>query len=386
MIIRDLSVDTSPEGSVTRAFVQWEDNAFPALEISFELRGRERPPDLPAHAFLCGCFPLAALHGERRLRVEGPCCPLLVEGLLTAHAWWVSWGGISETAPAIETLGWKPSFAAAVWKQGIGFVSGGVDGLHTLIKNHRLFEPGDPGYIQDMIFVHGFDIGTRSWRPENERFQRALDVLEPLLAQQGVRVVVCRTNLRDLPSKSGFWTFRHNGAALSAVGHLAAGGPAFLFIGSGYHLSQRVEMGSCPEVDPLFSSQNVSVVHFGARLTRVQKLRELAAWPAAINALRVCPSGGENGRLNCGICEKCLRTRLDLLVAGIDATDTLGASLTPVAQWEALPPRISHRTYMYEELLPALRARGLDILCREIEQRTATYQAWRNTGEPWPEL
>jgi len=254
------------------------------------------------------------------------------------------------------------------------------------MKNHELFSPGDPAYIREMIFVHGFDIGTRSWRPEDRRFQQALERLEPIVAEKGARVIVCQTNLRDLPSKSGFWTFRHNGAALSAVGHLAAAGPAFLFIGSGYHLSQRVEMGSCPEVDPLFSSQNVSVVHFGARLTRVQKLRELSMWPAAIDALRVCPSGGADNRANCGICEKCLRTRLDLLVAGIDETAAFGPSLTPVEEWEALPPRISHRTYMYEELIPALQSRGFHTLCRVIEERTRTYQAWRETGEAWPAL
>jgi hypothetical protein len=323
--------------------------------------------------------PITQIKGRpRRLGSRG--------SVASAHAWWASWGGIPPIPPEIETAPWTPSLSAGGWKRGIGFVSGGVDSFHTLMKNHALFSPGDPGYIRDMVFVHGFDIGTRSWRPENERFQSALNRLEPIVAQKGARVIVCRTNLRDLPSKSGFWTFRHNGAALSAVGHLAAAGPAFLFIGSGYHLSQRVEMGSCPEVDPLFSSQNVSIVHFGARLTRVQKLRELSAWPAAINALRVCPSGGTDNRANCGICEKCLRTRLDLLVAGIDETDAFGPSLTPVGQWEALPPRISHRTYMYEELLPALRARGLHALCRVIEERTQTYQAWRETGEAWPQL
>ena len=120
--------------------------------------------------------------------------------------------------------------------------------------------------------------------------------------------------MRHLPSKPGFWANRHNGAALAAVGHAATLGPAFLFIGGTYHVSNPVPVGSHPAVDGLFSSQRVTVIHDGSRFSRLEKVRELSRWPTALAALRVCPDN-IGDRANCGQCEKCLRTRLELLAS-----------------------------------------------------------------------
>jgi hypothetical protein len=87
---------------------------------------------------------------------------------------------------------------------------------------------------------------------------------------------------------------------------------------------------------------------------------------------------------NCKRCEKCLRTRLELLAAGIDETPTLGPSLTSIEEWEAIPPTIGHRAFMYEELLEPLRARGLHQLCAILEQRIDAYKSWAALGAPWP--
>jgi hypothetical protein len=88
----------------------------------------------------------------------------------------------------------------------------------------------------------------------------------------------------------------------------------------------------------------------------------------------VCPecSGVE---ANCGRCEKCLRTRLELLAVGVEETAALGPSLTPIELWEeAVPTPSGHRAIMYEHLLPALRARGLHALCRALEARVDVYR------------
>jgi hypothetical protein len=137
-------------------------------------------------------------------------------------------------------------------------------------------------------------------------------------------------------------------------------------------------MGSHPALDGLFSSQRIAIIHDGGRFSRLEKVRDLANWPAALEALRVCPARLEDGG-NCGKCEKCLRTRLELLAAGIEQTSALGPSLTPVELWEeAVPAPTSHRAIMYEDLLPALQARGLTALCRVLEDRIAAYR--KQTG------
>ena len=78
---------------------------------------------------------------------------------------------------------------------------------------------------------------------------------------------------------------------------------------------------------------------------------------------------------NCGRCEKCLRTRLELLAVGIEETTALGPSLTPIELWdEAVPTPSGHRAIMYEHLLPLLRARGFSSLCRALEVRIDAYR------------
>jgi len=374
LIIRDFGLIANSDARVVFATVLWEDREYPDQELIFEthIGGLDHAADEPcADAFLAACFPLAIAHGESRVRIEGQPCPMLVEGLYTAHAWWTSWGGPS-AMPSIETSGRVVRRGLTGDRRGVAFLSGGVDSLHMLMRNHRLYRREDPAYIRDALFIHGFDIGKRARDPEDDRFRTALRHLQPLTAEAGLRLISCRTNLRHLPSKPDFWYFRHNGAALAAVGHAAIFGTAFLFIGASHDIAHPVPIGSHPAVDGLFSSQRVTVIHDGARYARFQKVRELASWPAALAALRVCPSNPGN-QLNCGVCEKCLRTRLELLAAGVGETAALGPSLTPIELWNNLGP-VGDRAVTYEDLLAPLRARGLAALCEVLEKKIRAYR------------
>lgn len=387
MIIRNLAVVVA-DTRIISATIEWEDQPYPQQVLEFEIDDGEATGtcllDEPsADAFLAACFPLAALHGESRVRVEEKPCPMLVEGLRTAHAWWASWGGMGLYPPRIETPARGRNVNLTAPRRAISCLSGGVDGLHTLMHNRRLYREGDPAYIREALFIHGFDIGKRPRDPENERFQMALGCLQPVAAEAGVRLIPCRTNLRHLPSKLGFWANRHNGAALAAVGHAATRGPAYFFVGGTYHVSNPVPVGSHPAVDGLFSSQRLTVIHDGSRFSRLEKVRDLVTWPTALAALRVCPENGGD-RLNCGRCEKCLRTRLELLAAGVEETAAFGPSLTPIELWDkAVPQPIGDRAIRYEDLLPPLRARGLGALCQVLEEKIAAYRERIGEGMRW---
>ena len=383
MIIHDLAITARGDTRVIFANIIWEEQPYPEQVLTFEVlcRDTHRDGDIAqqreepcADAFLAACFPLAAVHGEGRVRIEGHPCPMLVEGLRTAYVWWTSWGGMSARPPTIEIARRGGGKSLTSQRHAVACLSGGVDSLHMLMQNRRIYDRGDPAYIREALFIHGFDIGKRARDPEYERFLMALRRLEPVAVEAGVRLVPCRTNLRHLPSKLDFWASRHNGAALAAVGHAAIIGPAFFFIGASHHVSRPVPMGSHPAVDGLFSSQRIAIIHNGGRFSRLEKVRDLANWPTALEALRVCPARLEDGG-NCGKCEKCLRTRLELLAAGVEQTSAFGPSLTPIELWEeAVPAPTSHRAIMYEDLLPALRARGLTSLCRVLEDRIVAYR------------
>ena len=372
MIISNLGMVNSSETKLTFATVSWEDHDLPDQELVFEISGST--PEWPqgvdgpsADAFLAACFPLAAVHGETRVRIEGQPCPMLVEGLYTTHAWWTSWGGMPFPVPSIETLGAATRRIPTAPRRAVAFLSGGVDGLHMLMRNRRLYNRDDPAYVHEALFIHGFDIGKRARDPENGRYRMMLRRLEPVVADLGLRLIQCRTNLRHLPSKPDFWENRHNGAALAAVGHSAVFGSAFLFIGASWPTTHQVPWGSHPAIDNLFSSQRITVIHDGSRFSRLQKVRDLARWPTGLAALRVCPASA-GPRANCGECEKCLRTRLELLAAGIGETEAFGPSVTPSEIWNAAVfESIGDRVIFYEDLIEPLRARGYHELCGVLE-------------------
>jgi hypothetical protein len=145
-------------------------------------------------------------------------------------------------------------------------------------------------------------------------------------------------------------------------------------------------MGSHPALDIHYSDERLTVLDDGARFTRIEKIRQLASWPKAIASLRVCPGSTVRPayRPIANGAKTAFGHRLELLAAGIDETPTLGPSLTPIEDWEAIPPTIGHRALMYEELLEPLRARGLRHLCAILEQRIEAYKSWAALGNPWP--
>jgi hypothetical protein len=370
MIIRDFGSIANSDARVIFATVVWEDCEYREQELIFETRnnGLDHAAGEPcADAFLSACFPLAAVHGESRIRIDGRACPMLIEGLYTAHAWWTSWGGMPFPVPAIETSGGQTRRIPTAPRRAVAFLSGGVDGLHMLMRNRQLYNRDDPAYVHEVLFIHGFDIGKRTRDPEDERYRMTLRRLEPVVADLGLRLIQCRTNLRHLPSKPDFWENRHNGAGLAAVGHSAVFGSAFLFIGASWPTSHQVPWGSHPTIDNLFSSQRITVIHDGSRFSRLQKVCDLARWPTGLAALRVCPANA-GSRANCGKCEKCLRTRLELLAAGIGETEAFGPSVTPGEIWDAaIFGSIGDRIIFYEDLIEPLRARGYHELCSVLE-------------------
>jgi hypothetical protein len=73
---------------------------------------------------------------------------------------------------------------------------------------------------------------------------------------------------------------------------------------------------SSPITDYLMSGDRLSIVHDGAAFSRTEKVGFLANHPTACRTLKVCWAGKDQGT-NCGVCEKCTRTRLNFLAVGV---------------------------------------------------------------------
>ena len=86
---------------------------------------------------------------------------------------------------------------------------------------------------------------------------------------------------------------------------------------------------STPLVDPMWSCDLQSVRHFTCRVDRIQKLRTIIDQDKELlQNLRVCYMN-IGGSYNCGSCEKCLRTQMQLMLCGaLDACKQFETTLT----------------------------------------------------------
>lgn len=183
------------------------------------------------------------------------------------------------------------------------FFSGGVDSFHTSLV--RLEE------IATLVFVRGFDIAV------NNRVlaESVVARLRQAATSMGRELIEVDTNVRELAEGLGCkWAFSHF-AGMAAVAHVLSPHFSRFLIPSSHHYKELSPWGSSPWTDPWWGTESVTFEHHGAAWTRVAKVAELARHPVAMEHLRVCWSN-RKGAYNCGVCEKCVRTMVNLRAVG----------------------------------------------------------------------
>ncbi|HUF63652.1 MAG TPA: hypothetical protein VMN36_16365, partial [Verrucomicrobiales bacterium] len=308
------------------ANVVWEDSAFPERQIYFET-GPQFADHLSCNpnAFLLAAVIPALHHRERRLLVDGALCPQLRNGLTIALELIQLWYGHPRDRPfSIEAAkGFDPP-APRQPHRVASFLSGGVDSLATLYSNRSDFPMGHPGSIQDCFFVHGFDIGGFEHLDKNqEGFDLALRSLQSFAQSAQVALIPVSTNLRHLegpdaqPGNNFIFNKESHGAALAAIAHAFSPRLTRALIASTNTMADLTPLGSHPLLDSNYSTAALSIRHDGTRFSRSEKLALITQWEPALKTIRACvnpPQSAEH--INCGECEKCLRTMMALLICG----------------------------------------------------------------------
>jgi hypothetical protein len=175
--------------------------------------------------------------------------------------------------------------------------------------------------VRYAVFTEGFDIRL----DDAARLAAARAWLSATSRRCGVAFAIVRTNLRSHPLFRGLsWEVTH-GAALASIAHALAG-----VVGTMYLAASDVEppWGSAPDLDAAWSSQDMRIENFSSELSRLRRVAAIAGWEPLRGRLRVCWEN-RSSDLNCGVCEKCVRTRLQLHVSGApDALDSFPAGRT----------------------------------------------------------
>ena len=316
---------------------------------------------------------LPAMVTADRLRVPDPvsrrlleAVPAVTEVLTTfdRYAW-----GIGLRPVVVEAEGRAPTAAPG---RGVAcFFSGGVDSTFTVRACRQ--------QLTALVFVHGFDVPLADGplrHAVSSRLQAAADAL-------GLPLVEVETDLRRLSDPLLPWSSYH-GAALAAVAHLLAPLAGTFVVPASDTYATLSAHGSHPLLDPLWSSEDVTIAHHGCEASRIDKVRSFGeddGGPDPLSWLRVCWRN-PGGAYNCGRCPKCVSTMVALRLAGLlDRATTFppGLDLARVAALDLSSPG---SVLLWSRYLADLEASGGDAaLARAIRVALGTrraHPAWRS--------
>ena len=324
-----------------------------------------------ATVWLPALVPVAMSVGEE-LDVKGEVDGVALAGAMQAQSllaqWFPQWRmvairtaavGADAVAPdAAQSPGTlRPSVpqpAAVVATEAVGcFFSGGVDST---------FAAHSPE-VTHLIYVRGFDTPLRGSAGES-----TVEHVRAVASVLGKPLIEVETDMRAMLDRYAPWGEAAHGPAMASVALALREHFATVIFPGAWPVDQTPIWGTHPELDPLWSSSELRVVNDSTRIRRVDKLRALAQRPELVGGLRVCWQN--SGELNCGECEKCLRTMVALYAVGALEKARLFPATIDVARVAALPGGLVASIFARENL-EALREMPLAARDRELEAAVA---------------
>ena len=187
--------------------------------------------------------------------------------------------------------------------------SAGIDSTFTLVR-HVLGAAGRASRnVRSAAMVHGFDMPLEA----EDGFQSLYREGRAITEQFGVELFPVRTNWRGAV-RNWEMTFA---AGLAAVLHQFSGSHGIGLIATEESYANSIAVwGNSFWTDRFFSGAGFRIESDGGAFDRIERVRYIAQHPGVIPHLRVCWAGPRNGE-NCGVCPKCVLTKLNLVIAKV---------------------------------------------------------------------
>jgi hypothetical protein len=372
------------------ARISWDDCAREPYELFIETHAEFGDSLLPdPNVFLIASIVPAMHFGERRIRIDEPVCPEIVDGTKKVMQILSMWNRSKGMKPvAIESRGERCPGRDGAGRSAF-FYSGGVDSLAALRTNRMSFSPDHHRYFKDGILIYGIEQDDRA--AFEHLWERSVRVAD----QAGFVLLPVRTNMylvykeEDAKNSYRFWNMEYGGAALAAIAHAFCSRIGDVTIAGNCDPVNLGPWGTHPILDPNFSSRRLTIRHDGVSVSRLEKVRMIAEWELALNSIRVCNQARryKEQMVNCGRCEKCVRTMLELQAIG----RLEGTSSFPIDNVTAELVRARARIRndfirsFYNELIPLFEQQGRGDLVRAIESAIRKYDQrhslWRQQTE-----
>ena len=284
--------------------------------LSFRVRNRRRehaiffewsgpPPLMPGDVALAACL-LPAIQAGGTFHVDADVSETLLDNANRIQALWREWFPfikrdiIIRPANVISRLDAHPHKGKTRMKGC--FFTAGVDSFYTALHHEKRADA--------LIHVRGlssFD-GNQSLsdRVEANVVAAAHELERPMH--------IVETNLREFSSLHMSWIY-YFGSALGTVAHFTSAIFDTIHIASCHPIPHERPWGSHEKLDPQYSNQFVAIEYHGGNVNRFQKVEAIADHACVHRHLLVCAKY-QGERMNCGQCEKCLRTMTALDICG----------------------------------------------------------------------
>jgi hypothetical protein len=194
-------------------------------------------------------------------------------------------------------------------KSGVDLLlySGGVNSTYNLIRRHQ------EGLKQVLLTVHGLDYKLSDFNGFNELIKQT----EPIANQMAEKRLFLETNAYSQYKKHGIKADLSHGFILAASVFLMGRSYDAGVISADFSRDQEFlafPWGTNSVTNDYFSSGDFRLRTENLDVTRGQKMELLSKYPSALQAITFC-SDSSNRPKNCGLCSKCVRTKVMFIAA-----------------------------------------------------------------------
>jgi len=317
----ELSARISPEGM--EPVRVW----FTCPEELAPQGGADATPFLPSALHWC-------MRRDEELVIDGPVSPQVLDGLDdTMDVMYSLFPGRLRPARVTAHPGAPPPGADIT----ACCFSRGVDSWHTVLTSLAAKADGDPPPTHLL-----YSPGHLSRYFTDGQVRHKADAVREVGDALGLGFVEVDTNIKQ--ALEGF-----KGPILVAT-TLALGCRRVMIPSGVMQAVLRAKM-THPTLDHRFSTESTRIVHYG-QAGRMAKMAVIAESELALRWIDVCKDDYPQSEINCGKCEKCLRTMIGLHV--LDALDRCAAFERPLDPALLLTLRRIGEPHSWVELLHAL--------------------------------
>ncbi len=319
--------------------------------VFFDVEGDVLPPPLDLHDYAAVGSIFFAMRQRRPLHVEGRVSQAMLRNLEELQEAWAVWRPAWYSAVPVTASEEVPDPVASSERTGVFAFSGGVDATAALLLHlgrrlrHRRVQP------VTAMFIHGMDIPLEA----TSALQTARAAAKSILDTVQVPLSTVRTNWRETLC----WNYPFEfGAGLAACLHQFTGTANVGVIGSDEDYAHlQVPWGSNPVTNPFLSGGAFELQTECGSMTRTARVAMISEYPEIVPKLRVCWEGPTTGK-NCGKCEKCIRTQLNFLAAGVEPL--CFDSRPTAAQVRSIKTRNNLQLDHLKDIYKAARERGIN--------------------------